>query len=274
MKAPTHPSVPSPNQIAPHVVALSFAEATDSPPPPLPGTGRRGSRTPKPVGRTKRSAASGSLFEAGSRTAKALAPEERAANDSAEIKDWCLARASEWYAQGELGAARNFLNHAASLDPHDIQTWIALGSVHFALGSFERAGQAFHRAAALNPTDPRVFMHLGLTHQQLGHADEAEALLRHSVALEPDNVTALGLLGGFLTASGRHAEAREQLTRASKLVPEDTELLLRLGACCFKLHDLAAARDCYHRILRRHPEHPIARDNLRTLDATLTTQRA
>ncbi len=187
------------------------------------------------------------------------------ATESASIKDWCLARADEWYARGERGAARDFLKHAAGADPSDAQVWIALGSLQFELGEYELAGLAFHMAGDLNPTNAQVFLHLGLLHQKLHHTDDAEALFRHALALAPANPLALGLLGLLLLTQNRHLEARPLFASVLQQNPNDVESLLRLGVCSFKIKDYNTALNCYERVLQLCPGHPLACENLGAL---------
>lgn len=181
------------------------------------------------------------------------------------IKNWCLARADEWYARGEKGAAFEFLMSAAEIDPQEARVWIALGSLHYEEARFERAGLAFIRAGRIEPGNAAIYLHLGLTHQQLGQANEAESLFHHALRLEPENTLALGLLAGFLMDSNRHADARLYVERALEQQPDDITMLLRLGLCCFQMSDASAARKCYERVLRLDPGHALARENLKVV---------
>lgn len=187
-----------------------------------------------------------------------------------DIKHWCLARADEWYAQGERAAARDLLKHVVMLDPEDVQARIALGTLHYELGEFEPAGLTFNIAGELDPMNPQVFMQLGLTHQKLGQDELAEALLNHALALEPENQLALGLLSAFLMQAGRFAEARVHLAYALSQQPENVTTLLRLGLCCFKTESFDTARNCYERVLQLSPGNALAQENLDALTTFAT----
>ncbi len=195
-------------------------------------------------------------------TATLPIPPSVAERSIADIKTWCLDRADEWHARGELGAARDFLNHAAAVDPDDAQVWLALGSLQYELGCFEAAGLAFHMADGLKPLDARVFLHLGLVHQKLKHPTEVEVLFAHAVALAPDNALARGILGGWLLENGRYTDARPHFEHALVVQPNNVENLLRLGVCCFKTGDFAGARRCYEHVLQLIPGHALAKENL------------
>lgn len=117
-------------------------------------------------------------------------PRTLSAERRAALKEWCLARADEWFAQGELGAARDFLLHAAALDPRDPEVWQTLGCVQYLLGEYPRAGMAFVRAGRLRPQDARTHVYLALVHERLGQAALALALAEHAQKLAPEDTAA------------------------------------------------------------------------------------
>jgi Flp pilus assembly protein TadD len=192
-------------------------------------------------------------------------PETSSVAQFRDIKDWCLACADEWYAQGQHAIACDFLDHATCVDPKDPSVWLALGSLEYERGNFEKAGRAFHKAGALIPTDTRVFLHLGLVHQKLGHNGDAEAMFKHSLALNSENKLAMNLLGIFLMEQNRHAEARPYFARILARQQDDIEVLLRLAVCCFKSKNEDVARTCYERVLHLCPGHPLALENLQAM---------
>lgn len=103
------------------------------------------------------------------------------------LKWWCVARADEWFAEGELGAARDFLRHAAALDPRDDCVWLALGSVHYLLGELAEAGLAFLRAVRLRPGHARAWLQLALVHERMGQPGLAVMLVRQARELDPND---------------------------------------------------------------------------------------
>lgn len=103
------------------------------------------------------------------------------------LKWWCVARADEWFAQGELGAARDFLRHAAMLDREDPRVWLTLGSVHYLLGELAEAGMAYVRAVRLRPHEARGWLHLALVHERMGQPGMALMLARRARELDPND---------------------------------------------------------------------------------------
>lgn len=112
----------------------------------------------------------------------------RASTKSLEaLKWWCVARADDWFAQGEHGAARDFLKHAAGLDPRDDRIWMALGSVHYLLGEWAEAGMAFLRAVRLRPAHARAWLQLALAHERMDQPGLALLLVRQARELDPSD---------------------------------------------------------------------------------------
>lgn len=183
-----------------------------------------------------------------------------------DIKDWCLARADEWYARQDWPLAQEFLQHALDIDPHDLSVWIALGSVHYAAGNLKSAQLAFTHARELDQRNPEILLHLAVTHQQLENWAEAEWFFKQSLELAPNHIQALKLFSGFLMFRNRPQEARPHLERALLAELDDQDLLMRLGVCCFQMDDLPAARACFTYLLKLNFFCAMARDNLKAVE--------
>ena len=191
-----------------------------------------------------------------------LSPEVRDDRDLTTLRNWCLERAGEWYKMGLHGPARDFLRHATDIDPHDAQTWIALGSLEFEMGVYDEAGLAFHRAAQQEPINPRIYLHLALTHEKLGNLELAEGLYDHALVLSPANPMALSLTGNFFMNRKRHDRARPYYEQLLQQRPDDVDILLRLGVCNYRIGDTSTARQCFERVLRIQPANEVAMENL------------
>jgi cytochrome c-type biogenesis protein CcmH/NrfG len=197
----------------------------------------------------------------------------RGSNPITEIKAWCLERADEWYEQNEPGLARQFLQHALGVDPHDVSVWIALGSLHFTAGNLDSALLAFTQSNELDPGNSTIQLHLALTHQQREDLAEADWFFKQAVELKPDDVGALKLYSGFLMAHECLNEARLHLEHALSIDLDDVELFLRLGVCCFRTNDFRAAHACFNRVLQIDPANLVARENM-AIAATRLSQAA
>ncbi|HEY9510266.1 MAG TPA: tetratricopeptide repeat protein [Verrucomicrobiae bacterium] len=185
----------------------------------------------------------------------------------ADLKDWCLARADEWYAQKEFGFARDFLQHALDLDPFDVEIWIALGSLHFTSNNLDAALFAFTQADELRPDDATLQLHLAVVQQHRRSWAHAETHFRNSLELQPENPGALKLYAGFLLARERFSEAREILERALMLDLDDVEFFMSLGVCYFRMENPQAARACFERALQLERIKEMARENLMIINS-------
>lgn len=184
---------------------------------------------------------------------------------TADLKDWCLARADEWYSQKEFGFARDFLQHALDLDPFDVEIWIALGSLHFTSNNLEAALFAFTQADELRPDDAAIQLHLAVVQQHRQSWSPAESHFRTALDLQPENLNALKLFAGFLMSREQFAEAREILERALMVDLDDVEIFLSLGVCWFRTDDLKAARACFLRVVELDPALVMGWENLEVI---------
>lgn len=178
------------------------------------------------------------------------------------IKEWCLARADEWYARGDLPIALNFLEHAAAIDRYDAPVRITIGSIQFMLKRPEAALKSFLKAQRVDPSYPTLLLHLAATCQELKRDAEAENYFREALKLQPENCEASRLFAGFLMSRERLDDARDVVESGLGADPRDIDLLLRLGVCYFRAANLRAASACFQRILQLDPINEIARQNL------------
>ncbi len=189
------------------------------------------------------------------------------------IKDWCLARADEWHARGELNFALDFLQHAAAIDHQDATLLNAIGSLQFRLKQFEAALKTFLRTQTLDPENVTLLLQLAVSYQELNRDAEAETHFREALRRDPENCEAARLFTGFLTSRNRLDEAREVVESGLGSDPRDIDLLLRLGVCYYRAANRKAAAACFRRILQLEPINEIARANLAAVEANLNHTR-
>jgi uncharacterized protein (AIM24 family) len=106
-----------------------------------------------------------------------------------------LHRGSELLASGKNIEARDELERAAHLRPHNQKAHNLLGLSYFKLGLLERAIEVYERLIQENPKDPTLRVNLGLVHLKAGQMGEAIAQLETVVELVPDHQKALNYLG-------------------------------------------------------------------------------
>ncbi len=92
-----------------------------------------------------------------------------------------------WVDMGiNLERAREMLELAVELRPHDGFIVDSLGWAYFRLGDFERAVELLERAVELEPGDPVINDHLGDAYWQVGRFREARFQWERALALDPD----------------------------------------------------------------------------------------
>jgi tetratricopeptide (TPR) repeat protein len=159
----------------------------------------------------------GAAWELAHRYEEALTAYDRAANvaptDATGPKRGGM-RAARW---GELELAEPRLREALRRDPHDAETWHALGVVCIGLGQLDAARQAYAAGIAENPD--ALENRLGLATVALRLNDPAAALAQYDLLLAARPKFTEALLGKSwsLILMGDYGSADATLTQAERL---------------------------------------------------------
>lgn len=159
----------------------------------------------------------GAAWELAHRYEDALAAYDRAASvaatDATGPKRGGM-RAARW---GELELAEPRLREALRRDPHDAETWHALGVVCLGLGQLDAARQAYSAGLAVN--QDALENRLGLATVALRLNDPAAALAQYDLLLAARPKFTDALLGKSwsLILLGDYRSADAALTRAERL---------------------------------------------------------
>ena len=154
-----------------------------------------------------------------------------------------LYRGSELLQENRVLEAREELEFALTLHPHDPKAEDLLGSVYFRLGLYPRAVQIYQDLAARFPGDASTKVNLALCHLRVGEPDPAKVALREAVELDPNHKRAWGYLGLALQKLGDLEQAHDALERGG--------------------HGTMAQRLAERRL---HPSIPAPPDSLRQID--------
>lgn len=115
-------------------------------------------------------------------------------------------------------AARQQLQHAARLEPHNDEIIYQIASCYAAQAQWRRAYNSYQQAIRMAPEREEYHRGLAQAAYELGKVDEAELAYRDALLLGPDNYESWLDLAWLLLETGRAHEAVEILTEANELL--------------------------------------------------------
>ncbi len=173
-----------------------------------------------------------------------------------------LAHADRYFAEGQLGAAADFLGLANLTMPDRADIASALGSVRFQLGQFAEAGEAFVAAARLTPMETENYVKLAIVHERLGHTQEYLDILHFCLKVNPQEPDALHQLGNYYRDQKDYRQAAQLYGRLLPQRQNDVEVLLSLGKCFYHIGDVETAVTVFEQTLIVDPKNEIAKESL------------
>ena len=103
-----------------------------------------------------------------------------------------------------------------------------------------------------------VTLHVALEHHDRSELQQAAALYREILGIDPDHADSLFLLGMIAVADGDQQAAVQLLRAAVRNRPKASHMHSALADALVKANRMAAALNCYWRILSLEPENPLA----------------
>lgn len=202
--------------------------------------------------------------------------------------------------RNDLGAARTHLEKTVQLKPNHPEAWNNLGMLAAEEGNSEDAVKSFKQSLALRPDYDVALLNLGNMYRRQRQFAEAETFLSHALQVAPDNPEASYSMGLLYAQQNETARAEQHLVRALSLRPGYADALNNFGvllvrekrysdaeqkfATCIKnnpdfdqaylnlarlyavLNEKIKARDTLEALLRRQPQHEMARQALKMLE--------
>ena len=145
---------------------------------------------------------------------------------------------------------------AVELDPTDGDCFAKLAIAHIYRGEHEAARQNIETALTLNPHDPYTWTHYAWYLETVGEAEEALAYLDRALALDPHPpYWHWDLRSETLYALGRYAEVIEIIEQKSLANFWDFGYL---AACHGQLGETEKAKACWRKALSLYPETTIS----------------
>jgi Flp pilus assembly protein TadD/uncharacterized protein (AIM24 family) len=140
-----------------------------------------------------------------------------------------LGQARKHLREGRLDLARQELEAAQIVRPHDEYVLNLVSVIEFKLGRYEDAARAARKLASENPSSAVLHANLGLILLKAGALPEAEQELRKAIDLKPDHARSHLYLGLLYRTRGKLGLALEHLrfAGAERLVSEIEQILRR-----------------------------------------------
>ena len=165
--------------------------------------------------------------------------------------------------QGNLAAARNYLEEARKLSPLNAERLYCLGRICLQTGASEQAKQyleeswhlGYHPSADHRTQMAETFLAAGL-------AKIAEDLFVKALDDTPKNAHLYNRLGVALRRQNKHQEALDRYQQALKLDPQNEKVYFNLGVLFFDLGERAKALEALRAAVKLCPDFPEAQDFL------------
>ena len=167
--------------------------------------------------------------------------------------------------EGNTTAAIGYFERALEIDPAHTIALLNLGNADRQNKDWAAAKESLEKALDLSPEDPEVNYSLGMVYAQLGDQDRAYEFLKKAVALRPVYPEALNNLGVLYLRTRRPQEAIVSFEEAIRLAPAYDQSYLNLARVYTILDDREKARAVLLELLKQHPDHPQAKEQLSQL---------
>jgi len=138
-----------------------------------------------------------------------LSPESDVPND-ADNEDFLfhLYRGSELLQDNRAHEAKEELERALHLQPHDTKGQDLLAVVYFRLGLYPRAISIYEQLRRTSPRDPALLLNLALCYLKTGQAALARRDLEQLLTVNPSHARAWGYLGLACEREGSLVDAQ------------------------------------------------------------------
>ena len=167
---------------------------------------------------------------------------------------------------GKFDQAIGYFQNALNIDPEHSIALQNLGSAYRQIKDWPRAKSALEQALALNPDDPEANYSLGMVYAQENDAAHAYEYLQRAIAAKPVYPEALNNLGILYLHTRRPADAIQSFEQSIQVAPEYDQAYLNLARVYVIEGDRAKAKAVLQELLKQHPAHPQAKEELKQLE--------
>ena len=164
--------------------------------------------------------------------------------------------------EGDTSAAIGFFQRALQFDPAHTIALLNLGNAFRQNKDWAQAQESLEKALDLSPEDPEINYSLGMVYAQLGDQDRGYEYLNKALALRPAYPEALNNLGVLYLRTRRTPEAINSFEESIRVAPTYDQSYLNLARVYALLGDKEKARAVLSELLKQHPDHPQAQEQL------------
>jgi Flp pilus assembly protein TadD/peroxiredoxin len=161
-------------------------------------------------------------------------------------------------------AVRNF-RHSLELRPDYAVAMLNLGNLYRRQGDYDEARTLLLHALDTEPQNAEIHYSLGMLYARQDQLPTALQYLDMAVRLRPDYNDALNNLGVLLIREKRYPEAEDRLKTCVQVAPDFDQAYLNLARLYVLLNQEGKAREILQELLRRQPQHTMARQALEML---------
>ena len=166
--------------------------------------------------------------------------------------------ANVWAARngpGDRAEALKKINHAISLDPSRVESYVSLAGFYRLVDDLGKAEETFKRAIQLNDRASLAYAEYGKFLAQQRRADEAEAQFRKAVEVDPANPDVHWILASFYLVNNRLDRAEEAYKALAAIDPSRPDGRTKLADFYASTGRLDDALNVYRESLQLFPEY-------------------
>ncbi len=172
------------------------------------------------------------------------------------------------YDSGEYARALEPYLRYIEMEPSDAAAVIDAGNCYFKLKNYSDAEELYEKAL-ISPNPPAaVYRNLGLVRLHLNKCETALPLLQKYITIAPDDTEIELALGSVYCYRKDFGEAITHFEKYLISNPQNLQGLLGISECYYNLGYVDSAIIGYRHVLRLDPNHLIANERLRELNAT------
>jgi tetratricopeptide (TPR) repeat protein len=164
--------------------------------------------------------------------------------------------------EGNTAAAIEYFQRALQIDPAHPIALLNLGNAYRQQKDWEEAKRTLQKALELSPDDPEVSYSLGMVYAQVDDPARSYDFLKKALALRPIYPEALNNLGVLCLRTSRPQEAIASFEESIRVAPAYDQSYLNLARVYALEGDKEKARAVLLELLKQHPEHPQAKQEL------------